>query len=111
MMRLQAEINELGVFRVVVMLLGFNARVGNMIDLGGNSNFLCGSFHQMGQIQDRKLLCELVVDPAFVPGSRVVAREFDASHRVANIEEAARLPALAVNGKRLSNGGLNAEAI
>ena len=36
MMRLQAEINKLGVFCVVVVLLGFHARVGNVIDFDGN---------------------------------------------------------------------------
>src|SRR6266850_3773916 len=111
MMRLEAEVQELGVFRVVVMLLGFHARVGNMIDLNGNPRFLCGSFDEMSEIQDRKLLCELVVDPAFVLGRRVMTGKLDAPYCVANVEEAARLPTLAVNGKRLSNGGLNAEAI
>src|SRR5882672_11514438 len=111
MMRLQAEVDELGVFCVVVVLLGLDARVGNVIDLDGNSNFPCSSFYKMGQIQDRELLCKLVVDPAFVLGSRVVASEFDASHRITNIEEAARLPALAVDGEGLSDGCLDAETI
>src|SRR5207245_9718819 len=41
----------------------------------------------------------------------MVTGDFDAAHRVANVQEAARLPALAVHGQRLPNDRLHAEAV
>ena len=41
----------------------------------------------------------------------MIAGNLDAADGVANIEEAARLSALAVNGDRMSDGRLDAEAV
>ena len=42
---------------------------------------------------------------------RIQAGDLDAAHGVANVEEAARLPALAVDRQRMADGGLRAEAV
>src|ERR1700674_5690564 len=83
----------------------------NVIDLDRTAQFLCGGFHHVGQIQNRELFGELVVNAALAFGCGVVAGNLDTSDRVANVKETARLSALAVNGERLSDGGLNTKAI
>ena len=46
------------------------------------------------------------------PGARrIQAGDFDAAHGVANIQVAARLPALAVDRQRMAHGRLRAEAV
>ena len=42
---------------------------------------------------------------------RVQAGNLDAANRVANIEKAARLPALAIHRERMADGRLHAEAV
>ena len=39
--RLQAQVDQLGMLGVVVMLFGFHARIGQMIDLDLQAQFLC----------------------------------------------------------------------
>src|SRR6202521_1485287 len=111
MVRPQAKVDELRVLGVVIVLLGFNTRIRNVIDLDRHAKFLCGGFHHAGQIQNRELFGELVVNAALAFGCGVVAGNLDTSDRVANVKETARLSALAVNGERLSDGGLNTKAI
>ena len=53
------------------------------------------------ELQHGKLLGELVEDPALARRGGVQARDLDALHRIANIEKAARLSALAVDGQRM----------
>src|SRR5664279_2346649 len=54
---------------------------------------------------------ELVVDAALSPACRIQTCQFHAANRVANVEEAASLPALTVNGERRSDGGLHAKTV
>src|SRR5260370_4354187 len=96
---------------VVIVLLGFHARIGNVIDLDGHAKFFRRGFHHARQLQDRELLGELVVYSAFALGSGIVTRDLDAPDRVPNIQEAARLTALAIDRERLADGGLHAEPI
>src|SRR5205807_6245060 len=93
------------------MLLSLHSRVGDVVDFDGEAELSCGGLHQMRQVQDGKLLRELIIDAALASGRRIVAGDLDATHRVANVQEAARLSALAVNGQRLSDGRLNTKAI
>src|SRR5262249_55100551 len=65
----------------------------------------------MRQVQNGKALGELVVDAALALGSGIVTSDFDAANGVANVEKSARLAAFAIDGERLTNGGLNAEAV
>src|SRR3984893_3193985 len=97
-MRLQPEVNELGVLCIVVVLLGLHARIRQMIDLDIHSQLSAGGFNLACQIQDGKLLRKLVVHATLAGPCWIVARDFDATYRVANVEESARLATLAVNG-------------
>src|SRR5258708_7590366 len=96
---------------VVIVLLGFHARIGNVIDLDGHAKFFRRGFHHARQLHDRELFGELVVYAAFALSGRIVARDLDAPDRVANVEESARLTALAIDRERLADGGLHAEPI
>src|SRR6267143_3366010 len=94
-MRLQAQIDQLRVFCVVVVLLRLYARVGDVVDFDRDAELSCGGLHQMRQFEDGKLFRELIIDTAFASGCRVVAGDLDAAHGIADIEETARLTALA----------------
>ena len=82
-----------------------------MIQLHTESHLAASRLHQMRQIKNRELLRKLIehAELAFLGG--IQAGQFNASHRVSNIEEAARLPTFTVDGERLSNRSLHAEAI
>src|SRR5713226_8281515 len=111
MVRLQAEVDELRVLGVVIVLLGLHTRIRNVIDLDRHSKFLRGGFHHAGQIQNGKLLGELVVNAALAFGCRVMTRNLDTSDRIPNVEETARLTALTIDRERLADGRLHAETI
>ena len=66
---------------------------------------------ELGELGDRELLGELVEDAELAEVGRVGDRELDALERVADVEEAAGLAALAVDGQRVADHGLDAEAV
>src|SRR5438874_4982857 len=72
---------------------------------------MCLSHDQFGEFQDVEGLRELVEDSVFSWGRRVHNREFDASQSVSDIQEAATLPALAINRQGHLRYRLDAEAI
>jgi hypothetical protein len=96
--RLQPQIDQLGVLRVVVMLLGFDTRVGQVIDFHIEAQVFPGNLNFLRQIEHGKLLGELVVDAAFALSRRIQAGNLNATNGIANIQEAAGLSALTVNG-------------
>src|SRR5260370_42033073 len=96
---------------VVIVLLGFHARIGDVIDLDGHAEFFRRGFHHAGQIKNGELFGELVVYAAFALSGRIVARELDAPDRVANVEASAPLTAIAIGRWRLADAGLHAEPI
>ena len=53
-MRLQAQVNQLGVLGVVIVVFGFDARIGQVADFHGQVNFLGGGLYHSGEIHDRK---------------------------------------------------------
>ena len=73
-MRLQAEIDQLGMLRVVVMFLGFDARIRQVIDFDRQVQLLCRRLHHSRDFQNRKLLGELIKYPAFAPAGGFQAR-------------------------------------
>ena len=111
MMGLQSEVDEFRMFCIVIVLLCLNARIGNVIDLHRHAKFVCGRFHYPGQVENGELFGELVVNPALAFGGRVMTGNLDTSHGVPNVEEAACLPALAVDSERLADGCLHAETV
>ena len=70
-----------------------------------------GGLDQVGELEDRELLGELVEDPALARLGRVETGQLDAAHGVADVDVAARLPALAVDRQRVLDRRLHAEAV
>jgi hypothetical protein len=72
-----------------------------VVDLHLHAHLPGDRLHHLRQFQHRKLLGELIEDPALARLGRMKARQLDAAHRVANIQEAARLSALAIDRQRI----------
>src|SRR5579885_2950237 len=110
-MRLEAKVNELGVLGVVVVGFGLDPRVGNMADFDLDALVFARLLDQFGEFGNDELFGELV-EYSILPGlGRIFQRELDASHRVADVQIAAGLTTLAVNGQRMPDRGLDAEAV
>src|SRR5215469_10614589 len=93
------------------MLLGFNARIRNMVHFDGHAHLPRGTFHQVSQVHDGKLFGELVVNAAFASRRGVVTGNLDAAYGIANIQKSTRLAAFAVNRERLADGCLYTETV
>src|ERR1700688_1872310 len=93
------------------MLLGLHARIREMVNLHVHGKFLARSFHHTRQFQYRELLRELVVDTALSSLRGILAGNFNAAHRVADIQESAGLSAGSIYGQRLTDGRLHTEAV
>ena len=65
----------------------------------------------LGQVGDVEDLGELVEDAVLAGGRRVLGRQRDALERVDDVQEAARLAALAVHRERVADHGLHGEAV
>ena len=110
-MRLQSEIYQLGVFRVVVVFLGLDARIRQVVNLDSQAHLACRGLHQSRDVQDGKLLRELVEYAALAREGRVQARQLDATHGISNIQKAARLTSFAIDGQRMSDGCLDTKTV
>ena len=95
----------------VEMLLLFNARIGKVRDCRFEAMLLARVGHPFGELLDRELFGELVEDPVLADVGRVLKRDPDACHGIANIEEPAGLATFAVDRKRQADGSLGAEAV
>src|SRR5438270_13627316 len=93
------------------MLFTLDPRIRQVHDAGRQPMRGARLTDLLGEGLDRELLGELVEDPVLACGRRVLEREPDAGDRVADVEKAARLPALAVYRQRQAKRRLNAEAI
>src|SRR4029453_11799040 len=111
MVRLEAEVEELRVGRVVVVLLHLDARVGEILHLDLVAELLPRLAHELRKLGDRELLGELVEDAELTLRRRVRDGQLDALERVSDVEKAARLAALAVDRERVADHCLNAEAV
>src|SRR5882724_10613266 len=110
-MRLEPQIGQLGVLGVVVMFFGLHSGIRQMVNGHVEPQFLAGCFHHSGQLQDRELFRELVEDAKFASLCRMQAGQFYAPHRVADIKKASRLPAATIDGNRMVDSSLHAEAV
>src|SRR5579884_2204284 len=98
-MRLEPEIDQLGMLSVVVVLFGLDARIGKTLDFDIQSELGACGLHQFSKFQYGELFRELVVDPAFSRSRRVQTGQLDATNGIADIEEGPSLAAFAVNGE------------
>eukprot|EP00982_Pelagococcus_subviridis_P007804 30735-Pelagococcus_subviridis.AAC.10 len=109
--RLEAEVLQLGVLRVVVVLLHLRPRVRDVDDLRVQADLLPRLGDERRELVHAELLRELVVNPHLALVRGVIARDLDAPHGVADVEEPARLAALAVHRHRVPDRGLDAESV
>src|ERR1019366_5537698 len=100
-----------GVFRVVVVLFGFDAWIGEVVNFDFQSEFSRRRLHHVSKLKDRKLLRKLIEHTTFTPCRRLKTGEFDAANRVPDIQKTAGLTALAVDSKRMANGRLHTETV
>src|SRR5271166_3306617 len=110
-MRMQSQVDQLGVLRVVVMRLGFDSRIGQMIDRALKTQLVGRALHHLRQFQHRELLSELIEDAEFAGVGGILAGYLDTANGVADIEEATRLAALAIDGDGMSRRRLDTETI
>src|SRR5260370_4568164 len=110
-MRLQAEVDQLGVFRIVIVLCGFHPGVGKMVDFRPQPELLGSCLCELCKLQNGELLRELVEHSALAPSRRIEAGNLDATDSVADVQEASGLSALAINRQRVTDSSLGAEAV
>src|SRR5262249_20935201 len=109
--RLEAELEETGMDRVVVGFLALDARGREVLHLVAEAQLSAGDLYLVGEVADRGRLGELVEDAILTALRGVLDRQLDASHGVPDVEEAARLSAAAVDRQRVPDGRLDAEAV
>lgn len=97
-MRLQAEVAEQSVLRVVVVLFFLDAWVGKMVDVDFHAGFAADFLHHHGEVLDAELFGELIEDAELAGRGGIRNGDLDTSNGVADIEEPSGLAALAVDG-------------
>ena len=107
----QPEVDQLGVLRVVVVLFLLDARIRQVVDRDFETEVGRGALNEAGELEDRELLGELVVDPALARIGRVQAGQLDAADGIADVDVAARLAALPVHRQRMLHGRFDAEPV
>src|SRR6478672_11692724 len=85
--RLEAEVQQLRVDRVVVVLLLLDPRVLAVPDLDRIAEVPGAVLDEVRQVDHRELLGELVEDPELAGLGRVCRRQLHAVERVADVEE------------------------
>src|SRR5580693_1924898 len=99
--RTQTEVNQLRMPGVVVVLLRFNTRPGNVLDGGADAERLSCSLHHLRELKNRKLLGELIEDAKLARSRGIQTGDFHAANSIANVQEAARLTATPVDRERV----------
>lgn len=110
-MRLQAECEERGVLGVVVVRFAFDARVLAVLDRGVEAALQRDVLDALGEFEHAEGLGELIEHLQAARVGRVRDRELDARHGVAQVDEAARLSARAVDAQRMTDEGFDAKTI
>src|SRR5487761_1201483 len=101
-MRDESQVEQMLMFGVVVMRLHLSTRICEVLDHGLQAMRAAGSADAVR---------ELVENPEFASNRRIEDGEFDATHRVADVEEATGLTSTPVHGERVPMRGLRAKAI
>src|SRR5215210_1892129 len=110
-MRLQPQVHKPRVRRVVVVRLFLDPGISEASELRFEVQGARDLLDEVGQLQNRPLLGELVEDPELTRLGGIVRRQLYAAHRIANVYEATRLTTLAVDRDWVSRSGLGAEAV
>src|SRR5579863_2338633 len=110
-MRRQAKCGQFCVFGVVVMFLGLDPRIGQVINGHTQSEPLARDPNHFREFEHGELLGELIKYPELSSSRRIKARQLNAAYGVANVEESAGLATLAIDGDRMIDRCLHAEAV
>src|ERR1044072_1057958 len=108
---LQAEVEQLGVDRVVIVLFLLHTRVVAVLDLDRVTEVLASPLDQLGQLEHRELLGELIEDAELTGLGGSCGSQLDAVEGVADIEEAARLAPRSIHRQRMADHRLQAKAV
>src|ERR1700674_5106067 len=99
-MGLKAQVEQLLMLGVVVMLLALHSWVRQMHDGGFEPVGRPRIAHLLSQRLDGELLGELIEDAILALGGWMLEGQSHAGHRIADIEESPRLPTLSINRER-----------
>ena len=104
----QAQVEQLGVGRPVVVLLLLDPGIDGVLDHG-----LAGELggHHLGHLEHREGLGELVEDPELTAVGRVFQGQLHAGQGVQDVEHAPGLASGSVHGQRVTGDGLDAEPV
>ena len=97
--RLPAQIHERRVLGVVVVVLGLDARVLDLLDRRLTRELLGD---RLGDLADRQVLGELVEHAELAPVGGILRGEANTFDRVHEVDQTARLRAVAVDGQRVA---------
>src|ERR1700730_75245 len=93
------------------MVLQLDPRVGDVCNDCLETVSSASITDKSRKLQNRELFSELVEDAQLAEGRGATQDQLDAGHGVANIEVAARLPALSIDGERKAHRSLHAESV
>src|ERR1700760_719102 len=107
----QTEINQLGMLSIIVMGLGFDARVRKVIDFHLQSHLFADRFDNLSQVKDGELFGELIKNAELTWRSWIEAGKLHTANRIPNIKETSCLSAAPVNSKRTTNRSLRTKSV
>ena len=97
--------------RVVVVLLGLDSGIRRRFDRHVQADVRAGLSHQISELADRELLCELVEHAELALVGRVQDGQLDAAQRVSDVQVTPRLATFAVDGEGVADHRLHAEPV
>ena len=110
-MRLKAKCRQRGMIRIVIMLFQLDTRILDVFDRAVETVIGSDPLYAVCKIQDRELLGELIENPKLAGFGWIEHGQLDATERIANIQKAAGLSALPVDGQRHAMHRLDDEAV
>lgn len=110
-MRFDADVDQPLIGGIVVVLLGLLTRVIDALDADLIAQAVADALGQLGQLIDAEGFHDLVEDAQLAGLGGGLLGLVHALQGVFDVEVAARLPALAVDGERVADDGLDDEAV
>ena len=110
-MGFQTEFEQARMVGIVVVILGLDARIGQVLDFDVQAERAAHALDAIGQFIDRECLRELVKNPQLARIDRVLDREANAIQRVLEVEIAAGLTTRSIHSQRVPRDSLHDEAV
>src|SRR5580704_8435486 len=105
-MGLQSELDQSRVFCIVVMFLGLDAGVRQVLDFDLKSHLTANCLHQFSQLQNCELFGELIEDSEFTLVRWIQTCDLDTTHGVSNVQKSSRLASLSVHSQYMAQSRL-----